>query len=602
MGRMARYRKGVPAFSLALSAAVVMLLSCNPNSLLNDLQERLQQTVATPTFTPTADASGQYVSTVDFTVGLSCSLAGASIYYTTDGSTPTTSSTLYSAPILVASDRTVKTIKAIAAATGMKTSGVGSATYKINYIQVSTPSIFPGSGVYTTDQSVTINDTTGGAVIHYTTDGSTPSASSPVFQSSFPVLVNGKGSWKTIKACAVKSGMSDSSVASATVLVKNDPGMLDTSLGTANNYVSSIVIQSDGKLIFSGLLYGYTDGTGTHLGNGVVRVNADGSYDTSFDSSSNWPDKMPWFDSSAVQDDGKILVGCRTGSPALARLNANGSPDVSFNSGGTGPGNNVETIALQPADGKILLGGIFTGYNDGTDHTVGHLARLNADGSLDTSFNSGGTGANSTVNSIQVLGNGQNLIGGAFSSYNDGTDHTVGWLARLNADGSLDTTFNSGGTGANATVYVIALQPSDSKILLGGWFTTYNGTSCSGRIARLNANGSLDTSFNSGHTGANNVVYTIAVQPTDGKIVIGGAFTGYSDGTDHPVGQAARLNASGSFDATFSPGSGFNYPGQATSVWSSAVQSDGRILLGGFFDQYNDGTTHSAGFVARIWK
>ncbi len=147
----------------------------------------------------------------------------------------------------------------------------------------------------------------------------------------------------------------------------------------------------------------------------------------------------------------------------------------------------VYTTILQP-DGKILIGGQFTTYNG---ITANRIARLNTDGTLDTTFTVG-TGADSSVNTITLQPDGKILIGGAFTTYN-GT--TVNHVARLNADGTLDTTFVTG-TGTNGSVFTIALQP-DGKILIGGWFTTYNGTTAN-YIARLNTDGTLDTTFTTG--------------------------------------------------------------------------------------------------------
>ncbi|EKE19188.1 MAG: hypothetical protein ACD_9C00099G0001, partial [uncultured bacterium] len=112
---------------------------------------------------------------------------------------------------------------------------------------------------------------------------------------------------------------------------------------------------------------------------------------------------------------------------------------------------------------------------------------------------------------------GKILIGGTFTTYN-GTSRNH--IARINADGTLDTTF-SPGSGANDDIYSLVLQ-SDGKILVGGPFTTYNGTSRN-YIARINSNGSLDTTFNPG-SGANNILHSTVIQP-DGKILIGGGFT-----------------------------------------------------------------------------
>src|SRR5207248_1147872 len=148
-------------------------------------------------------------------------------------------------------------------------------------------------------------------------------------------------------------------------------------------------------------------------------------------------------------------------------------------------------LAIQP-DGRILMGGSFSVYNGTTRNSI---ARLNTDGSLDTTFTVG-TGANNAVFAIAIQVDGRIVIGAHFTSFNGTARNRI---TRLNSDGSLDTTFNIG-TGANSAVRAIAVQP-DGRILIGGQFTTYNGTARN-NIARLNADGSLDTTFNVG-TGAN---------------------------------------------------------------------------------------------------
>ena len=161
---------------------------------------------ATPTFSPT---EGTYSS--DQSVTISSTTSGATIYYTTDGSTPTSASSVYSSAISVAGNGTSETIKAMATKSGYTDSSVASAAYTINYDQVSTPQISPYAGTYNRDQSVTITTATSGATIHYTTDGSTPTASSSTYSGA--ISVSGSGTSKTIKALAIKSGMADSSVA-----------------------------------------------------------------------------------------------------------------------------------------------------------------------------------------------------------------------------------------------------------------------------------------------------------------------------------------------------------------------------------------------------
>jgi uncharacterized delta-60 repeat protein len=286
---------------------------------------------------------------------------------------------------------------------------------------------------------------------------------------------------------------------------------------------------------------------------------------------------MPWPCSPTGKSSSGGSFDSYNGTPRnrVARLNADGSLDTGFNPG-TGANSWIRAIILQP-DGKILIGGWFTSYN-GTGRNF--VARLNADGSLDTGFNPG-TGAIDWVYAMALQPDGKILIGGLFTSYNGTPRNRV---ARLNADGSLDTGFNPG-TGANNLVYTMAVQP-DGKIFIGGFFINYNGTPRRS-IARLNAGGSLDTGFNPG-TGANDGVMAISLQP-DGKILIGGWFQSYN-GT--PRNRLARLNTDGSLDTGFDPGTGANAP-----VYTMALQSDGKILIGGDFTSY-DGTGRNR--IARV--
>jgi hypothetical protein len=158
---------------------------------------------ATPTFSP---AAGTYTSAQ--TVTISDTTSGAAIYYTTNGTTPTTSSTKYSTPISVSSS---ETIQAIAVASGYTNSAVASAAYTINIPQTAaTPTFSPVGGSYNSAQSVTISDTTTGAAIYYTTNGTTPTTSSTKY--SAPISVS---SSETIQAIAAASGYTNSAVGSA---------------------------------------------------------------------------------------------------------------------------------------------------------------------------------------------------------------------------------------------------------------------------------------------------------------------------------------------------------------------------------------------------
>ncbi|MGA3072031.1 MAG: chitobiase/beta-hexosaminidase C-terminal domain-containing protein, partial [Terracidiphilus sp.] len=155
----------------------------------------------TPAFSP---AAGTY--TTSQTVTISDATAGTTIYYTTNGTTPTTSSTVYSGPITVSA---TETLEAIAVETGYTNSAVASATYTIAPV-LPTPTFSPAAWTYTTSQSVTIRDATSGTTIYYTTNGTTPTTSSTVYTGAITVSAT-----ETLKAIAVETGYTNSAVASA---------------------------------------------------------------------------------------------------------------------------------------------------------------------------------------------------------------------------------------------------------------------------------------------------------------------------------------------------------------------------------------------------
>jgi hypothetical protein len=201
---------------------------------------------ATPTFSP---AAGTYSAAQN--VSLSDTAAGATIYYTTDGTTPTTASIVYTAPIAV---NGTQTIKAIATASGFSTSAVGSAAYTINLPKAATPTFTPAPGSFPTTQSVTINDTTSGALIFYTLDGSTPTTASALY--SGPISVS---TTETIKAIASATGFSTSAVAAGSYTI-------GTSTTPVVNYPSGFTGTSgltfNGGAVISGTSLVMSDGGG----------------------------------------------------------------------------------------------------------------------------------------------------------------------------------------------------------------------------------------------------------------------------------------------------------------------------------------------------
>ncbi len=277
-----------------------------------------------------------------------------------------------------------------------------------------------------------------------------------------------------------------------------------------------------------------------------------------------------------LQEDGKVLAGGdftlanSIARSRIARLNADGSLDTGFQQGMGGANGPVRSVLLQ-TDGRILLAGGFTQVNGAARN---RLARLLTDGQLDTSFNPG-VGADGTVFILAETFSGTNrtiLMGGAFNTVNGQVRQG---LARLKNNGALDETFSSSLTIGGA-VYAIAVYPTNSihagKILIGGNFQSVNGQSRNS-IARLNPDGTLDVSFDPG-SGANEAVRAIAIQ-ADGKVLIGGAFTSYRG---QAVNRFARLTVNGLLDATFNVGQGAN-----DTVEAIKVLADNRILLTGQF-------------------
>ena len=259
-----------------------------------------------------------------------------------------------------------------------------------------------------------------------------------------------------------------------------------------------------------------------------------------------------------------------------------GELDPSLNAAIDSSPGNIQSSALQP-DGKIIVGGYFKTLN-GTSYKT--IVRLNGDNSIDPTFNAS---TNGTVMAMALQTDGKIVIGGAFTVVNGTVQNRI---ARLNPDGSLDASFNTG-FGADNLVYDIAVQ-TDGKIVLGGSFV-FVGTSLSYYVARLNPNGSLDTSFvspiqPSSFSAPPSIVYSIALQ-TDGKIILGGLILTNSNTVPPTTTPVTRLNSDGSFDSSFNPGS-IN-----SNLYDVAVQTDGKILIGGFFTQINGA---SRKYLARL--
>lgn len=321
----------------------------------------------------------------------------------------------------------------------------------------------------------------------------------------------------------------------------------------ADALVRSVDVQSDGKVLIGGD-FGKVNGI---VVSRVARLHVDGYLDTFFNPPGGANNKVH---AVAVRPDGRIFVGGEFTAIAgvsrnrIARLNADGSIDDRFFNGG-GAGGTVRCFSVSP-DGSVLVGGDFGSVNGGGGAGV---ARLLDDGRPDPAFVP--TAALGSVMAVAALPDGKVIVGGSQG------------VLQLNADGSPDGSFNAGA--GNGPVHSIAVQ-ADGRIVVVGAFTSFNGANLS-RIARLQPDGTLDSSFDPGE-GANATIYAVDVQ-ANGRILIGGAFTTY-DGND--LNRVARLNPDGSVDSGFDIGSGAN-----NTVRTLVLQPDTAVVIGGDFTLVN---------------
>lgn len=353
--------------------------------------------------------------------------------------------------------------------------------------------------------------------------------------------------------------------------VSLDPALV---VGTSfSNAATEIIAMPDGKIFVGGWFTNY-NGTAA---NRIAKLNSDGTLDSSFNpgtAASNGGD----VNEILVLPDGKIIVAGNFGyfngiaKNYIVRLLPSGELDTSFE--GAVPNAYLNAVALQ-ADGKLVAGG----------NTGKRIHRLNIDGSVDASFNIG-AGFDAQVHSLAIQSDGKILVGGYFNSF-DG--NAAKGIIRLNSDGTRDASFDMGSGffySSNNIPSITEIKVlDDGKILVSGQFVSYNGVS-SKSLIRLQANGSVDTSFNIGTGFAINAtaigtVTAVKIQP-DGKYLIGGNFNLINDQNYKNI---VRLNTDGSIDSSINFGSGFN-----SSVRAIDIQADGKTLVLGDFSTY-DGNT-----------
>ena len=332
--------------------------------------------------------------------------------------------------------------------------------------------------------------------------------------------------------------------------------------------LSTICAQTDGKILVGGRFNHYNNS----IANALVRLNADGTTDASFFVGTGFKLGTGYNTSTmaiAQQADGKILVGGNFNSYndnsvlPLVRLLENGSPDNTFN---FNPNTyiSLNKILIQP-DGKILVSGL-----SGNSY---RLARLSGDGTFDPVFSNNAV-FNSTISAIVLQPDGKIIVGGYFSTCNAAA---AAGIVRLNPDGTVDATLNSGSGFSNMNnVRTMALR-TDAKIVVGGYLRDYNGVTTLKNLVRLNDNGTLDTSFNIG-TGFD---ITVAAVATDlaGGLLVGGFFKTLNGAS---YNRMVRLNADGTPDTDFNIGGGFD-----AVVSELFVQPNGSVLVAGGFSLYN---------------
>lgn len=336
-----------------------------------------------------------------------------------------------------------------------------------------------------------------------------------------------------------------------------------------------VCAQTDGKIIVAGGFDYYNNASSRK----ITRFNSDGSIDNSFDVGSgfNYDSDYATVHSVALQSDGRIIVAGKfnhyDGTPVsnLVRLNIDGTLDNTFTNGNAANFNYlVHELLIQP-DGKIIA--IGTNYNN---YNSDYIVRLNQDGTLDTSFNATAR-FNSAAEAMAIQSDGKIIVGGRFSTFN--TEAAPG-IIRLNPDGTVDSTFNTG-SGFNTSTsssYVRALKiQEDGKIIVGGYLTNFNGATTTRHLFRLNSNGTIDTSFDQG-SGLNGSVLSLDLD-SESKLLVGGNFTSYNGANNNHL---IRINADGVLDSLFNVGLGFN-----SAIANISSLSNGKIIVAGAFSSYN---------------
>ncbi len=366
-------------------------------------------------------------------------------------------------------------------------------------------------------------------------------------------------------------------------------GKVKTDINNSDDIASSLLMQTDGKLVVSGTTY-----NGSNHDFAAIRYNSNGTLDNNFGTGgkvvTDFDNSEDQNTSSAIQSDGKIILAGYTNGLytdfAVIRYNSDGSVDNSFGTDGkvkTDLGNSYDTgnsVVIQK-NGKIIVAGSTT---NGPSYDVA-VVRYDSDGNLDNTFGDRGKvntnfGTGISGNSAAIQSNGKIIVAG---SYNNGSNSDF-LVIRYDTSGNIDNNFGQGGSvntdfnNSDDFGSSVAIQ-SDGRILVAG------SSGSDFAAARYNTDGSPDNTFGSGGKvtidfGNSDDLGSSVIVQSDGKIIVAGSS---SNGINFDFSMA-RLNSDGSIDNNFGANGKVKTEIQNSEDFESSVviQPDGKIILVGY--------------------
>ncbi len=359
-----------------------------------------------------------------------------------------------------------------------------------------------------------------------------------------------------------------------------------------NNTVTTVIVEENDKIMLAGSFSIVAGGSGS-----IRRINGDGTLDPSFTAgttANSITETLINYGADHYFAGGQFTdYGGQSFDRMVLLKKSDGTPETTFNQNNIGVkvGGNIQASVSAFPQG-VIAGGSFSIVSS---VNTGNIFKLDPNGNLDGTFNAGHSFYAGVIGSISPFSSGARvlrmikqqdgkiLVAGQFSRY---FDKITRCIVRLNPNGTFDETFQTGLPGADHEILDMALQ-TDGKIVIVGRFSSVNGLSRT-RIARLNADGSLDENFiPDGWSPVTNAgVNAVAIAP-DGSIYIGGSFTSYftNGAFSTAYKRLFRLNPDGKLDESFVPAN-IN----SGTIQTLLVQSNGKIVMGGsglFVDNSN---------------